>query len=101
MCSRPHPEVLDPRFRGGSKFGNGSKYCIRRWTWGSSLGFSAPLETGKGAAPRGRLIYNGDMSDSLFTAPTAGSNMPEYTVSEISHAVTDRLEDGCKGIRER
>jgi exodeoxyribonuclease VII large subunit len=41
------------------------------------------------------------MSDSIIAAPTPGSNMPEFTVSEISQAVKRTLEGNFERIRVR
>ncbi|MFM9842138.1 MAG: exodeoxyribonuclease VII large subunit [Dongiaceae bacterium] len=41
------------------------------------------------------------MSDSIIATPTPGSNMPEFTVSEISQAVKRTLEGNFERIRVR
>jgi exodeoxyribonuclease VII large subunit len=41
------------------------------------------------------------MGDSIISAPVPGSNLPEYTVSEISQAVKRTLEDGFQRVRVR
>ena len=41
------------------------------------------------------------MSDSIIAAPIPGSNMPEFTVSEISQAVKHTLEGNFERIRVR
>jgi exodeoxyribonuclease VII large subunit len=41
------------------------------------------------------------MGDSIISTPVPGSNLPEYTVSEISQAVKRTLEDGFQRVRVR
>ena len=41
------------------------------------------------------------MGDSIISAPIPGSNLPEFTVSEISQAVKRTLEDSFERVRVR